>query len=989
MNSSKKSEKCSEVKAIDGLAHVLRVSEHLLEHAESMDYQFILEEMTSFCGARFGVMNLFDEDEMTFRTVALSGGSEFLIKGAGVLGFNPLYKQWNPNEKRKNLLQQSIITHFPSLSDMAEGVIPRSVSLLISKTFRIGEVLLLKISSTKQLLGDFTMLMPDDVQFSQDDIVTLCLHQIGNAIFRFQSEENLIYSRKFARAILETSKDGFWIIDTTDARILDVNETYCLLSGYHRSELLTMKISDLEVLELPADTIAHIEKIRKIGSDSFQTQHRCKDGALIDLEITSTWMEGKKPSLICFCRDITSRIKSDIRQREIQAELEESEYRFKMLHNASFGGISIHDHGIILDCNMGLSEMMGYSKNDLIGMDGMLLVAPHDREKVMEKIQTGFERSYEADGIRKNGEIFPMRLEARNIQYKGNKVRIVEFRDISEQRKAVEALRESENKYRLLFYQMNTINSLYEVLIDEEGKPYDYRYLEVNRAFEDLIGMKASQVVGKTLLELFPQTEPWWLEKFEEAFITEELITFENYSKALDAYAELNIYTPQKGQIVMMSHDITERKNAERALHVKNHDLEALNEELNAALEELAMTNEELFSATRKAEEASRAKSQFLANMSHEIRTPMNGFMGMIQLLARTPLSEEQKELLDIAKSSFNTLLTVINDILDYSKIEEGMAVMAEVPFHLRKTIEDATNLFTPSAIEKYLCLDLSVDSSLPDLWLGDPFRLRQVLSNLIGNAVKYTGKGSIHVKVVGTCPDEEGNMKLTCTVTDTGIGIDAANLDKLFTRFTQIDDSLTRSYGGTGLGLAICKGLVENMGGHIWVESSPGIGSSFHFDCLLHSLSAEYVDVENSSISQESQEKNKSRNEEIVLLVVDDDEINRIVIAKFAEIHSWKVVTAENGLDAVSICEKMRFHAILMDVQMPVMDGFKATETIRAMEITSGQHTPIIAITAYAMDEDRKKCLSAGMDDYLTKPLLNEAFYEVIERWACQSFIK
>jgi len=848
-------------------SHACRISEHLLEHAAEMDFQFILEEMTSLCGARFGALNLFDEDGLSFQTVALTGASPLLQSGMNLLGFNPLEKKWASDPMRDARLAAAPITCYATLQDLTSDVIPLPISILLSKTFQLGEVFLLKVASSKRLLGDFTMLMQKGESFEQKEIATLVLNQVGSALFRHRSEEKLITGRLQAEAV----------------------------------------------------------------------------------------------------------------QAETRRELADSEERFKLLHNASFGGISIHDRGRILDCNQGLSDMMGYSMDELIGFDGLLFVAPHDRERVMGNILAGEEKPYEADGIRKNGDIFPMRLEARNIQYKGRRVRVVEFRDISEQKQAEEARRESENKYRLLFYQMNTINSLYEVLTDKDGKPCDYRYLEVNRAFEQLIGLKASDLIGRTLLEIFPETEPWWLEKLEEAYVTGKLISFENYSKALDAYAELNIYTQQKGQIVMMSHDITERKKAERDLQAKNHDLEVLNEELNATLEELAMTNDNLVVATRKAEEASRAKTQFLANMSHEIRTPMNGFMGMIQLLARTPLTGDQMELVDIAKSSFNTLLTVINDILDYSKIEEGMVAIARIPFHLRKTVEDAKNLFAPAALEKNLRLDLSIDLSLPDLCVGDPFRLRQVLSNLIGNAVKYTRNGSVSIRVTGSRMDEKGDIMLTFTVCDTGIGIDAGNLDKLFNRFTQIDDSLTRSYGGTGLGLAICRGLVENMGGRIWVDSSLGEGSSFHFTCVLH-LPANEQDE--SDANGRPDRSDADSDEETVLLVVDDDEINRIVITRFAEMNLWKVVTAENGLDAVSICEKMRFHAILMDIQMPVMDGFKATETIRTMETPMGRHTPIIAITAYAMEEDRKKCLSAGMDDYLTKPLLNEAFHEVVGRW-------
>jgi len=843
----------SEDKQLSSLVRVRHISQHLLEHAEKMDFQYILEEMTALCGAKFGVMNLFVEDGQAFRTVALTGTPQLMQQGMTILGFNPLDHLWAPDTNRDSHLEACVITRYSSLFEMTTNVLPKTISLLLTETFQMGEILLLKVASSKKLLGDFTMVMHKGDIFDKDDLVEICLNHIGSALFRYRSEENLIYSRKFANAILETSKDGFWILDPANGQIMSVNEAFCRLTGYSDTELLTMNISDLDSMETPEDAKAHIGKVREIGSDQFQTRHRGKDGVLRDMDITSTWMDGNKPCLICFGRDITNRLQTE-------------------------------------------------------------------------------QASYE-----------------------------------------------NENKYRLLFYQMHTINSVYDVVTDCMGRPIDYRYVEVNRAFEQLVGIKSSELVGKTLLELFPGTEQWWLDKLEEAYMSGTPVCFENYSKALDAYAELFIYTQRKGQIVMMSHDITERKKAEQDLMTKNQELEVLNEVLHATLEELAMTNTELVSANRTAEEANRAKSQFLANMSHEIRTPMNGFIGMIQLLARTTLNDEQEELLTIAKTSFNSLLSVINDILDYSKIEEGMLVIAEIPFHLRKTVEEARSLFVPAATNKHLRLELSIDPSLPDLWIGDPFRLRQVLVNLIGNAIKYTKQGSVQIKVTGACPDAKGIGSLTCTVQDTGIGIEAENLSKLFTRFTQVDDSLTRSYGGTGLGLAICKGLVENMGGRIWVDSSPGEGSAFHFSCPLHVPTQELLI--NSDI-RTPQVQEKETGEEINLLVVDDDVINRIVITEFARKRSWKVVTAENGREAVNLCKEMTFHAILMDVQMPVMDGFQATGLIRTMEMANGKHTPIIAITAHALEGDRKKCLTAGMDDYLTKPLLTEAFYDMIVRW-------
>ncbi len=541
------------------------------------------------------------------------------------------------------------------------------------------------------------------------------------------------------------------------------------------------------------------------------------------------------------------------------------------------------------------------------------------------------------------------------------------------------ALRESEARFREMFHHMDIVNSLYEVLVDSDGKPYDYRYLEVNAAFERLVGMKAHDLIGKTLLDLFPETESWWLEVLEQAYSSEEPVVFESHSKELDAYIELNVFTPKKGQLVLMSHDITERKKAEWSILEKSRALEELNLKLCAALDELSSANNELVVATKKAEDANRARSQFLANMSHEIRTPMNGFMGMLQLLARTPLDEDQSELLDIAKSSSNTLLNIINDILDYSKIDEGMLELQEIPFQLRKTVEEAVELFRASACENHLSLRLEVESSLPDVWIGDPFRLRQVLSNLVGNAVKYTHTGSVAVQVTGVFPMENDRQTLNFSVIDTGIGIREEHMELLFNRFSQIDDSKTKKYGGTGLGLAISKGIVEQMKGRITADSRFGEGSMFAFTCPLRRLSDRSgldtpQDVMQPSVSMDSYAP--------VLLVAEDDDVNQIVIREFAKKQSWKVVIAKDGQEAVSFYEKMDFDVVLMDVQMPVLDGLGATKAIRDFEQSGHRHTPIIAITAYAQEEDRKNCLSSGMDDFLTKPLMSEEFARTIRKW-------
>ena len=827
---------------------------------------------------------------------------------------------------------------------------------------------------------------PRQLTAEQRDALTRLGRQVVMQLELRVANRRLKDAGAFAHEILNSSKHA--IISTDCAGVVTgFNRSAEAMLGYAAEELVgrgtPVRWHDPAEVSRRAEALTRelgrkvepgfesfVTKARNGGADENEWTFIRKDGSRLPVLLSITALRdggGSISGYVGVIADITARKEAEkILDRQRQAM------------DAAMDGIAVlNGAGQYVYLNRSHATLFGYdSPEELIGKTWREFydaaeITRFDQE-VFPQLQASGKWQGEATARRRDGSKFHEGLSLTLVETVGL---ICVCRNISAEKRSREALRENEERFR-------SLSTSVPVGIFQTDHLGACTY--TNQRWQEIYGLPLEECLG----------DGW-----------SRAIHPEDRQAVFDAW----LNTAERGTEFSFEFRVLRPDGSLRHVHSRARPIFKADQSVSGfvgSVEDITGTKraeEELIKARDAAEAASRAKGEFLANMSHEIRTPLNGILGFTQQLAETETTEQQREFLKLISISGDTLLTLINDILDFSKIEAGKMDLETVHFRLDQLVRDAVSVMAFKADAKGLEIVSAVAANLPDTFQGDPVRVRQILLNLVSNAVKFTKRGAVTVKVrlaveapAGTDRREFKNLfemgasssavhHLHFSVTDNGIGIPPEKQALLFQSFQQADGSTTRKYGGTGLGLAICRQLVEQMGGRIWVESEFGQGSTFHFTLRLPEGSEANLCNGTTFFTAKANPAEvrvaSSNDRPLRILLAEDHHINQKLAVGILSKRGHEVVVASNGVEAVKAFETGRFDLVLMDMQMPEMDGLEATRAIRAREQSTGGRVPVIALTANAMKADQKRCLEAGMDDFLTKPIVAQKLHAMIAK--------
>jgi len=786
----------------------------------------------------------------------------------------------------------------------------------------------------------------------------------------------LVESESRYQSLFENNHAAMLLIDPETGAIADANPSACAYYGWTRAEIRQQRMSDINTR--PAQEVrAAMAEAQSGRKRTFEFRHRLADGRIRDVNVYSGPIRlDDRILLYSIVMDVTDR-------QEALHRLSESEKRFRLLVENAPYGIIVQTRGVFAYVNPSARRFFGVpTPGGLLGTPVLERVAPDARDMVRQRIRRVNEERLPAPLqeyalLRLDGKSFTAEMASVPVDWDGDGGAMVFFRDVTDRRRKEEQVRASEARMKSLFTitQMETasLEALFAHVAAQAGALTESRYGRLFVRGETDGGLLLAASCGEAACRGLREGGPPDLEalgQWLEAVRLRRPVIVPGAREG-DPAGQALCVPAVAGDAVSALLVLVGKPEAygESDIHFAALLMDTVWRMVARRRDATA-----LLAAKEAAERASRVKSEFLANMSHELRTPLNGIHGMTQLLAGTALTEEQSQYVDASLVSCRRLTHLLSDILDLSRVESGKLGLEREPFQLSDLLAAITAAFEPACLEAGLSWDVAVEAGVPDTLWGDEGRVRQILYNLVGNAVKFTRQGGVRLTVWAAPTDASGAGSVLFTVADTGVGIPAGELEAVFEAFHQVERSFSRRFQGAGLGLAIVRRLVGLMGGVVTMESEVGAGTCCM--CALPLVHGKSLETRQAQALASDAPAVLGRR----LLVAEDDAISALAVRRILEKNGHNVLVAKDGREAVELAKAYQPDLILMDVGMPVLDGVEAARAIREAAAREGRpRIPIIALTAHAMSGDREALLTAGMDGYLAKPVDHEALLAAI----------